>query len=174
MIENVPELLAGLNTIAALLENVSIPALIALILFVPVATALAMFGMDFLRQRAAREQYAARRQEEAEAEEARRQEAREDRELIRELLEKNREQAAALVEQHRAETAEILRDLSKKHAEVTQFYKDNVELVKTTQRMAGDMRDIILNNTRAVERLSNAVDANFFCPMAREAATGKK
>jgi hypothetical protein len=60
-----------------------------------------------------------------------------------------------------------------KHAEVTQFYRDNVELVKTTQRLAGDQRDLILNNTRAIEKLSHALEANFYCPAAREAAKGK-
>ena len=34
--------------------------------------------------------------------------------------------------------------------------------------------DLVLNNTRAVERLTSAVETNFLCPAAREAATGKK
>jgi hypothetical protein len=40
--------------------------------------------------------------------------------------------------------------------------------------MATDMRDIIVNNTRAMERLTSAMQANFYCPAAREAATGQK
>lgn len=184
-LESAPEVIATLSALAKFLNDFGLPGLIAVVLLGPTATAFAFFVLDYFRHRQARQEYAARRQEEKEAEEARRKEAREERELLRELLVKQREQIDALVERHRehsdalvgtyrAEVSAIVRDLGLKHAEVVQFYKDNVELVKTTQRMAGDMRDIILNNTRAVEHLSNAIGANFYCPAAREAATGKK
>jgi hypothetical protein len=174
MLENAPEILTALSNMAVFLEELGIPGLIALLLLGPVMTVIAVFILDFLRQRHVRQE-----------DEARRQEAKADREMIRELMERYREHTSALVEQHReqttvlieghrTETAAILRDLSGKHAEVTQFYKDNVELVKVTQHLATDMRDMILNNTRAVERLGNAIEANFYCPLSREAATGKK
>ena len=163
MLENAPEVLAALRTVAAFLEELGIPGLVALVLIGPVLMALASFALDFLRQRHARQE-----------DEARRREGKADRELMRELIEQARKETAALEERHRAETAAILRDLGAKHAEVSQFYKDNVELLKTTQRLAIDMRDIMISNTRAFERLTNALEANFYCPIVRERATGKK
>ena len=150
--ENTPEIIGAFVSLAKGLEELGLPGLIAVLLLGPLMTVLAVSALDFLRRRAERQ----------DAEERRR-EAKADRELMLEL-----------VERHREETSGILRDLGEKHAEVSQFYRDNVELVKSTQRLATDLRDIIVNNTRAVERLTSAVETNFFCPAAREAATGKK
>jgi hypothetical protein len=163
MMEHAPELINALQTMAAFLEEMGIPGLIGLILIGPAMMVIAVFALDYLRQRHT-----------GKIETARQAEAKADRELIREIIEKYQAETRSLVEQHRAETAGIMRDLGEKHAEVTQYYKDNVELARSTQRLATDMRDIIVNNTRAVERLTNAVETNFFCPAAREAATGKK
>jgi hypothetical protein len=161
--ETTPEIITGLVALAKGLEELGLPGLIAVLLLGPLMTVIAVFTLDFFRQRHVRQE-----------EEARRAEAKADRELTLAIVERNRAESAALEERHRAETASILRDLGEKHAEVAQYYKDNVELLKTTQRMSEDFRDIVLNNTRAMERLTSAVESNFFCPMAREAATGKK
>lgn len=174
MLENAPEIVAALRAVAVFMNEVGLPGLIALILSGPLVTAGAFFALDFYRQRSLRQEHEARRQEERVADEARRQDAQAERALLLGLMENSRDRTNTLVEGHRMETAAILRDFSAKHAEVAQYYRDNVELVKVTQRLAVDLRDIILNNTRAVERLTSAVEANFFCPMAREAATGKK
>lgn len=64
--------------------------------------------------------------------------------------------------------------LTEKHAQVTQYYRDNVEVVKGYQRMTTDFCDVVVNNTRALERIANMSEVNMFCPMAREAATGRK
>jgi hypothetical protein len=161
--EATPEIIVALAALAKGLEDLGLPGLIALLLLGPLMTVIAVFALDFLRQRHIRQQ-----------EEERRIEAKADRELIRELVEEHRKQIITLVEQHRAETSDIVRDLGTKHAEVSQYYRDNVELLKTTQQVAHDLRDIIVMNTRAFERLSNAIEANFYCPVVREAATGKK
>jgi deoxyribodipyrimidine photolyase len=161
--EHAPEVISALQTMAAFLEEMGIPGLLGLLLIGPCMMVIAVFALDYLRQRHIRQE-----------DDLRRQESKADRELIRELIEKHRIETLSLVERHREETASIMRDLGEKHSEVTQYYKDNVELVKSTQRLATDMRDIIVNNTRAMERLTSAVEANFFCPVAREAATGKK
>jgi hypothetical protein len=162
MMDAAPDVIAGLVALAKGLEDLGVPGLFALLMLGPLMTVIAVFALDFLRRRHDRRE-----------DEARRAEGKADRELVLTLVERNRAENAALEERHRAETVAILRDLGEKHAEVTQFYKDNVELVKSTQRMAGDMRDLVLNNTRAMERLSNAIEANFYCPIVREHA-GKK
>jgi hypothetical protein len=163
MMEHAPELINALQTVAAFLEEMGIPGLIGLILVGPSMMVIAVFALDFLRQRHA-----------SALEETHRQEVSETLTLLRELVEQHREGTLALVEQHRQEMTAVVRDLGEKHAEVSQYYRDNVELLRTTQRVATDFRDIVLNNTRAVEHLTNAMQANFYCPAAREAATGKK
>jgi hypothetical protein len=42
------------------------------------------------------------------------------------------------------------------------------------QHGAKALRDLVLNNTRAFEHLTKAMQANFYCPAARETAAGKK
>jgi hypothetical protein len=152
MMEHAPELISALQTVASFLEEMGIPGLVGLILIGPSMMVIAVFALDYLRQRHARA-----------LEEAHRQEVRQTLDFLREI-----------VEQHRADNDRMLRDFGEKHAEVTQYYKDNVELARSTQRMATDMRDIIVINTRALEHLASAMQANFYCPAAREAATGKK
>lgn len=151
MIERAPEVIGALEALVAFLDKMGVPGIVALFFLGPVMIVVALFALDYVRQRHAREET-----------EERRKEAEEQRQQLREL-----------VEQHRSDMDKVLRDLTSKHAEVSQYYKDNVELVKTTQRLATDMRDIITNNTRALEHLTSVAQANFFCPVAREKVTGK-
>ena len=163
MLETAPEALAAVSAIVSFMNDFGVLGIIALILAGPFLMAIAVFVLDFLRQRHARQ-----------TEEMYRLEAKADRDLFRDISEQQRVQTAALVEEHRRETAAILRDFGEKHTKVAQYYKDNVDLLKHTQRLATDMRDIILHNTKAFERLTSVIESNFFCPLAREAATGKK
>ena len=170
----VGEALSVLKSIAFFLEQLGLPGLIALLMCGPTATVLAVCFLDFLRQRHMRHEENVRRQEHKKEDEERRQEHKADMEMLRALVERHREHTSSMVERHRTDTAVILHDMGERHSVVAQFYKDNVELLKTTQRMAGDLRDIVLNNTLAMERLNNNILSNFYCPAAREAATGKK
>lgn len=152
MIEKAPELIGALETLAAFFEKMGIPGLLMLVMLGPAMIIVALFALDYLRQRHACQDAEERRKE----------------------SEAYRAQLIKMQSQHQMDMQKFARDMSAKHTEVTQFYKDNVELVKTTQRLATDMRDIITNNTRALEHLTSVAQANFFCPMAREKATGKK
>lgn len=157
--EHAPEILAALAALIELVENLGLPGLIVMIMLGPVLTVLAVFALAYLWQRHARAD-----------EEVRRLEAKADRELIREL-----------VERHRAEMDKKFSEFTDRHATVVKFYEDNVQLVKETQqiakdtqRLTADLRDIVVNNTRAVDHLASVAQNNLFCPLAREAATGKK
>lgn len=152
MIEKAPEVIGALESLTAILEEMGIPGIVGLFMIGPAMIIVALFALDYIRQRHARKDAEERRKE----------------------AEEYRKQLSDMQAQHRADMGKVLHDIGSKHAEVTQFYKDNVELVKTTQRLAIDMRDIITNNTRALEHLTSAAQANFFCPVARERATGKK
>lgn len=144
-IEKAPEVLAALQSFLDLCERLGISGVFGLILAGPAAVLVALLLLDFLRMRHARKE-----------------------------SEEHRKEMLALVEQHRSDMDKVLRDLGEKHAEVSQFYRDNVELVKAYNKLAGNFQDIVVNNTRAVEHLASLAQANFFCPIAREAATGKK
>lgn len=152
MIEKAPEVISALEAIAEFFEKMGLSGLLALVLLGPALIIVALFALDYTRQRHAKQDAIERRKE----------------------AEESRIQLYEQQERHRMDIERVLRDMGAKHAEVVQFYKDNVELVKTTQRLALDMRDIITNNTRALEHLTSVTQANFFCPMAREKATGKK
>lgn len=144
-IEKAPEVLAALQAFIDFCEQVGIPGVLGLVLAGPAAVLVALLLLDFMRMR-----------------------------HMRKESEEHRKEMLALVEQHRENMDKVLRDLGEKHGEVVQFYKDNVELVKAYNKLANGFQDIVVNNTRAVEHLASLAQANFFCPIAREAATGKK
>ncbi|MDH5524458.1 MAG: hypothetical protein OEY01_10770 [Desulfobulbaceae bacterium] len=57
---------------------------------------------------------------------------------------------------------------------VVQMYEDNVELVKTTQTITSDLRDIVIMNTQEwqkahgkVQSVREDIAGNKFCPMLR-------
>ena len=144
-IDKAPEVFAALQSFLELCDRLGVPGVIGLLLAGPAAVLVALLMLDFMRMR-----------------------------HMRNESEEHRKEMLALVEQHRADMNTVLRDLGEKHAEVVQFYKDNVELVKDYNKLADNFQDIVVNNTRAVEHLASLAQANFFCPIAREAATGKK
>lgn len=144
-IDKAPEVIAALQALLDLCDRLGVPGVLAILLAVPAALVAALLVLEYLRTR-----------------------------HMRQEADEHRKEMLALVEQHRADMEKVLRDLGAKHAEVTQFYKDNVELVKSYNRLADNFQDIVVNNTRAVEHLASLAQANFFCPIARESATGKK
>lgn len=51
-----------------------------------------------------------------------------------------------------------LREMNKKHEEVSEYYRKNVTLVKNYERMTDALQTLVVNNTRAVEHLSTIVE----------------
>lgn len=144
-IEHAPEIIEAIKHLAAFSESMNLSGLVILFLLGPGLVLATLIYVDFLRLRQGRKE-----------------------------SERQRAEILEILDQYRTDTNKFQTEFSAKHDEVVQFYKDNVELVKTTQRLALDMRDIIVNNTRAMESLTSAVKSNFFCPVARESATGSK
>lgn len=52
--------------------------------------------------------------------------------------------------------------------EVSQFYKDNVELVRGYQRIAEDFANIISLNTRTQQKMVDRIDSNQYCPLIKK------
>lgn len=55
----------------------------------------------------------------------------------------------------------------KRFEAVVRMYEDNVGLVKGYQSVAGDLKDVVMMNTRALTRVCDAINQNQFCPMVR-------
>lgn len=68
----------------------------------------------------------------------------------------------------------VEKNQSRRHRAVQKMYENNVELVKTVEKLAErnektaeSHRDLILMNTQAMTRLTEAIKQNQFCPMQR-------
>ena len=53
----------------------------------------------------------------------------------------------------------ILREMSEKHEETAEYYRKNVTLVKNYERMNDTLQTLVVNNTRATERLTTMIEA---------------
>ncbi len=83
---------------------------------------------------------------------------------------RHEKQISILLEAYRADTQEILqkisdmnqeslREFSTKHAEVVNYYENNVTLVRNHERMNESLQTLVVNNTRAMEHLSTVIEA---------------
>lgn len=52
----------------------------------------------------------------------------------------------------------ILREMSEKHEETAEFYRKNVTLVKNYEKMNDALQALVVNNTRATERLTTMIE----------------
>ena len=64
-----------------------------------------------------------------------------------------------MVETYRKDTQGMLQEVAEKHAEVVTFYHKNVELVKNYERMTDFTQTLVVNNTRALERLTTIIES---------------
>ena len=135
----------ALTEIATILEKLGVPGLIALLLVGPGAVLVTILVLDHLRGK-----------------------------RMEKINEEHRAAAGLLVEQYRADTQSILRDYGLNHAAAVQLYKDNAELVRQYARIADNLQDVVVGNTRAMERVAGLTENNMHCPLAREKAKGQK
>lgn len=55
----------------------------------------------------------------------------------------------------------------KRFEAVVHMYENNVELVNGYSRLASDLHDVVVVNTRVMTELVQAIRTNQFCPMVR-------
>lgn len=123
-------LLSAVQTIATILSGFGVPGLLAVALSGPALVIIAVLVMTHI---------STTRMEKAQ-------------QLFREDM-------YAMLEAYRTDTLNIVREIGKEHAEAVRFYNDNVELVKDYERIADALQTIIVNNTRATERLITIIEA---------------
>lgn len=88
-------------------------------------------------------------------------------------LETYREDTKKTVDVYREDTKRAAAEYQAGLAEVRQLYKNNVHLVEGYEKLAADLKDIILLSATTMTGVSDAIKANDFCPLVRE-ATGRK
>jgi len=139
--QEIQTLISAMQTIAAVLSGLGVPGLIALALAAPALVLVTVLVLDHIRNtRMAVMQ----------------QEFRVDTTRI---LDAYRNNTSKILEAYRVDTQSVCKELGKEHAEAVRFYNDNVELVKDYERMADALQTLVVNNTRAVERLITIVEA---------------
>lgn len=127
---DIQTLLGAVQTIAAILSSLGVPGLLALALSGPALVIIAVLVMTHI---------SITRMEKSQ------QMFRDD---MRQTL-----------EAYRTDTQNIVREIGKEHAEAVAFYNDNVELVRGYERISDALQTIIVNNTRATERLITIIEA---------------
>ena len=65
------------------------------------------------------------------------------------------------------DTKKILAQYKADMTDQREMYKNNVELVRAVTAIAENQQDVIIMNTRFMERLVDRIDTNQFCPMVR-------
>ena len=75
------------------------------------------------------------------------------------LLEAYRNDTQELLRSMGEKHETILREMSEKHEETAEFYRKNVTLVKNYEKMNDALQALVVNNTRATERLTTMIEA---------------
>lgn len=138
--QEITALVSALQVIAKVLESLGVPGLLGLALSGPALVLVTIMIIDHSR---------AKRMEQMQKDYSKDMTA---------LVESNRQESSRLLEAYRTDTQSVCRELGKEHAEAVRFYNDNVDLVKDYERMADALQTLVVNNTRAVERLITIVE----------------
>lgn len=138
-------LVTAAQTIAAVLSGLGVPGLLALALSGPAMVIVAMLYFEHLRTKRAEQ-----------------------------MMQTHREETTSILAAYREDTLKMTKELGENQRTTDQYYRDNVELVKNYNRMADDLSDVITNCVAALQRMAVLTENNMQCPMAREAARGRK
>jgi len=94
-----------------------------------------------------------------------------DRQAYQERMEEQarayQERIDALLRQYREDTRAILARYQEDMAAQRRMYENNVELVKQTQTIAQDLKDLVVLNTQAWQAARSDILNNQFCPLRR-------
>ena len=74
------------------------------------------------------------------------------------LLEAYRTDTQKILRESKADTEESVQKMAAKHAEMAEFYRKNVTLVKNYERMTDSLQQLVVNNTRAMEHLITIIE----------------
>lgn len=160
---DITKLVQALQVIAGILQQLGVPGLVAIMLAGPAAVLITVLVLDHLRGR-----------KQAELLETYRKDVATMVAALQAESDSRREEASSRLETYRADMQSVLRQLGEHQRDTSQYYRDNVELVKVYERMANDLTDVVVSNTRTMERAVSLIENNMSCPAARQAARGNK
>lgn len=75
------------------------------------------------------------------------------------LLEAYRQDTQDLLRSMGERHEAMLREMGEKHEETAEFYRKNVTLVKSYEKMNDTLQTLVVNNTRAVEHLITIIES---------------
>lgn len=78
----------------------------------------------------------------------------------------------ALIERYRDDMLRSLNEHGEALETMSRYYRDNVDLVRSWERIANGLQDVVLLNTQAMQRMSDRVDNNLWCPVVRDKVRG--
>lgn len=123
------QLIDALTKIAAVLNSLGVPGLVGLALCGPAAVLCTLLAIDYHRSR-----------------------------KFEALVEAMRAENSRIMEMHRGDIEKTVRELGNNQKSTARYYENNVELVKQVWRMAEGYQDIVIGNTRALERLATILE----------------
>jgi hypothetical protein len=72
-----------------------------------------------------------------------------------------------LMQQYRDDTRDIMNQHEASIMEMRKMYENNVELVRVTQRLLLEHKDVVIMVTQTMTRMCDKIDGNQYCPMIR-------
>lgn len=155
-VEQLPQLIDALSAFAGILERLGVPGVFIILFGVILIPVASLIVINHANTKSLTEMH---------------EQARRDTQAIVQQL---RSDVSNALETYRSDTLDIVKELGKNQMATSQFYRDNVELVKNYQRIANDLSDLIVSNVSVLQRLAGLIENNMQCPAVREAAHGKK
>lgn len=72
-----------------------------------------------------------------------------------------------------AQTAKILKQYGEHQEELGDMYKNNVELVKSWEKVAGALQTLVIRNTETMTILCESIKNKLFCPLQSGRTEGR-
>ena len=138
-------LVTAAQNIAAVLTSLGVPGLLTLVLSGPALVIIAMLFFEHLRTR-----------------------------RVDEIIHAHREETTRILAAYREDSLKMIKELGENQGVTDQYYRNNVELVRNYERLAGDLSEVITNCIGALQRMAVLTENNMQCPVARETVRGKK
>lgn len=121
---DVTEMLDILSSFAKILDGLGIPGIVVLMLAGPLVMLCALYINEYRRNQSTTR-----------------------------MVDGIREDFNTGLEIYRTDTRAITKELGENQDRTDHYYRDSVELVKRYERISRDLQDVVVSNTRAMERL---------------------
>lgn len=126
------QIVPALVEIAAILDKLGVYGLVALVLSGPVIILLAVISAEVVRSR-----------------------------RLHAIIEAQRAENRYLLEAYRKDNQQAIKELGEHQEQTDAYYRDNVELVRNYERIAGNLQSVVIGNTGAITELKTFIRAKW-------------